>query len=411
MRTLFRREALGSAGPPPLGTILLARPLSHTVLTIGFAAVTVASLAFLATFSYGRKQRLVGELRPTQGVVEMHASQRARVASVAVADGQNVSEGDVLLVLRTDRDSATASTVDDQIIEMLDAQRSSYRFDLDAIHAQAERDLAEAQARRVELLSNLATLNTQIDMQLQRVAIAETATARDEDLQRSGFLSSARAQTSRSDVIDQHQRLLDLQRTRAAVQRDLRAEDLKLQQLPKQKRRDLAATRRSVTAVDQSLLETRARRELVVRATRTGVVTHLDLKTGDVVAEGQLIAQVVSIDEHYEIVVEAPSNAVGLLEENAKLAVTIEAFPAARFGTFHTRIASISRADTVAASAASASRSVYKVRAPINPAEVTSKSLQGRLRPGMEIHAVATLEERSLISWLFDPIMRASREL
>lgn len=104
--TLFRTDAVKASQTVPLGNILLIRPVTLSVLC-AFAAVFAAALAGCFVFgTYTDHTDFSGYLQYREGVVKVYALQAGTVVQSRVADGQNVSQGQVLFVVDAAPDGA-----------------------------------------------------------------------------------------------------------------------------------------------------------------------------------------------------------------------------------------------------------------------------------------------------------------
>ncbi|WP_193315694.1 hypothetical protein [Janthinobacterium aquaticum] len=62
---LFRQQTLEHLSTRQYGTVILARPVSHLLLTLLFLAITLGIIAFFIFFSTTRKAQSQGVLLPT----------------------------------------------------------------------------------------------------------------------------------------------------------------------------------------------------------------------------------------------------------------------------------------------------------------------------------------------------------
>ncbi len=99
--SLFRKEALDYAGKKGIGQILLALPISATVLSTLLIAIVTAVVAFTVSMSFTKRVPLAGALVPVHGV-ESVFSQPATVLEIRTRRGQKVKKGDVLFVVAPD---------------------------------------------------------------------------------------------------------------------------------------------------------------------------------------------------------------------------------------------------------------------------------------------------------------------
>ncbi len=83
--------------------MLLARPVSYSLITALFVAIAVAIVVFFACASYTRKVAVQGLLLPSRGLIKVAPLQAGLITESRVKEGQAVEAGDVLFVLTSER--------------------------------------------------------------------------------------------------------------------------------------------------------------------------------------------------------------------------------------------------------------------------------------------------------------------
>jgi membrane fusion protein len=413
MSQLFRREALEHAKAKPYGTVLLARPVGHVVLTVLFAAFALLVVGFFASFSYTRKAKVPGVLLPSQGLIKVVPMQAGQIIERRVQEGQQVRAGDVLFVLVSERASATQGNAESSISALLRQRRDSFLADQAQIQLLAAQRTDALLRRAQDLEGERLRVAEQIAMQQRRVALAETALQRQQDLHAAAFVSAVQVQDRQAELLDQQQRLADLKRAQAAVERDLAAAQAEVRELGIQARRDQEAGRRSVGSTEQELTENEARRKLLVRASHDGVVTAITAHEGQSVPAGQVLASVLPRGSALEAELYAPSRAAGFLKPGMAVTLRYHAFSYQKFGQATGTVREVSstamRAEELTLPGASLQAGVlaepmYRVRVELTSQSVTAFGSEVPLRSGAMLDASVLLETRRLYEWVLEPL-------
>lgn len=137
MPPLFRPEALEHASVRSHGTVLLARPVAHSTLTLLFSVLAGGVVAFFFCFSYTSKAKVPGVLLPAQGLIRLMPMQGGVITERRVREGQSVRAGDVLFVLVSERASATHGNAEQNISALLQSRRDSFLNERDQLRQQA----------------------------------------------------------------------------------------------------------------------------------------------------------------------------------------------------------------------------------------------------------------------------------
>jgi membrane fusion protein len=162
-----------------------------------------------------------------------------------------------LFTLSSERSIANGAATQGTISMLLARRRDSFHVELRQSRQQAEQRIAAAGERVDAATADIKRTQEQIALQQQRLALAEQSLKRYTDLQATNFISAAQRQEKLGEVIDQRQRLAELERTRATARRELMSATADLHDLRIQAERDNSAIERNLATVEQELAKTR----------------------------------------------------------------------------------------------------------------------------------------------------------
>ena len=410
---MFRREAIEHSRSSGHGSVLLAHPLSHAVLTWMFVAIAAAILLFFALAGVTRKAHVRGVLLPAQGLIRILCTQPGVVLERAVQEGQRVSAGDVLFVLGSDT-TVEHGAVGETIAKLLAERRDSLAHEQERLREQTSARTDAAREREAALAAEIERVAGQRDLQRDRVRLAESALRRFVELRSSGYVTAAQLQEKQADLLDQQQRLGDLERAQAAAERDRDEARATLRQLPIEAARELEAGGRDIAALEQQLAENDARRRVVVRAPQDGTVTAITAEPGQSASLHQALASLLPAGSELEAELYAPSRAAGFLEPGMPVLLRYAAYPYQRFGQAHGRVREISAtampADEVAITTGTSRESepLYRVRVSLEKQSIAAFGDERPLTSGATLDATVLLERRRLYEWILEPLYSLS---
>lgn len=413
MTQLFRSEVLEHAKAKPYGSILLARPVSHLTLTVLFAGFAVLLVALFASLSYTRKAKVSGVLLPAGGLIRVAPLQAGQIVNLQVQEGQAVRAGDVLFELVSERTSQATGSAEASIAVLLAQRRDSFLADQAQLRLLSNQRLQALSRRVQDLESERLRVVEQVSLQQRRVGLAETALQRQQDLHRAAFVSQVQVQERQAELLDQQQRLADLQRSEAGVARELTTTRAEIAELEIQARREQEAGRRSVSSTEQDLTENEARRQLLVRATQDGIVTAITAREGQSVAAGQVLASLLPQGAELEAELYVPSRAAGFLKPGMSVNLRYQAYAYQKFGQAVGRVREVSstamRPDELALAGAGVTvgqgiEPMYRVRVTLPRQTVVAFGSDVPLRSGALLDASVLLEKRRLYEWVLEPL-------
>ncbi|MBK9135399.1 MAG: HlyD family efflux transporter periplasmic adaptor subunit [Betaproteobacteria bacterium] len=414
---LFRPEALAERRTPWLGTVLLAPQLSHRVYTAVAAVAAAAILALLFGASFTRTARLNGWLVPPQGVVRVMAPRPGVVTALHVSEGAQVRQGQPLVTLSDELQSAALGGVQAQVARHLGERSRS--LDEEREH---QRGLLDKQQRALtERLSAMrgeeAQFTREIELLKARVAIARRNESLHREQFRQGFISEMRLQIVESEALEQVARLSALERSLMTLRREKLAVSAEMGELPLRLGKEIATLDRSAAQVGQERAEAEARREIVIPAPGDGTVTAIQAVVGAAAGHAVPLLAIVPANHRLEAHLYGPSRSIGFVQPGQRVLVRYPAFPYQRFGHHEGVVASVSRtavgpADLPAplagvlgsAGSAGTPEPIYRIVVELARQSVTAYGQTMALQPGMSLEADVSLERRRLAEWVLEPL-------
>ncbi len=250
-------------------------------------------------------------------------------------------------------------------------------------------------------------LERSIDAQRERVHMAEDAVARYARIRAQGFASEDVLLAKQADLLEQRGRLQGLERDTNGIARQLDDVTARAESLELRYRNQIAELERSVTAAELDIAENEARREIVVAAPATGVVTGIAAVVGQLVDNTAALALIVPAGSRLRAELYAPSRAVGFISVGEDVLLRYEPFPYQKFGHYHGTVEAVSQTailSGVRAADAVGAEPVYQVVVALESQNVIAYGVPRELRAGMAVEADVLLETRRLYEWALEPL-------
>lgn len=412
-RQLFRKEAVEARQMQALGVLRL----SAAVSSWGLAALAIGLAGALATFAFAaeiaRKSHVSGVLLPAGGQLDLKAVQPGRVSTLKVTEGQAVAEGDVVLVLAVDRETA-AGPVGARVAGQLASRREALESERRLRSTQVSLQQQALGARVQAMLAELRRADDEISLAERRRALVQQQAERLGQLVTAGFVSATQAQSQQQELLEAEARVQQLHRSRIALERDRANLEAEGAQLGAQLQTELAQVDRQLASLDQERVENEARQTEVVTAPKAGTVTLLGSGAGQTVQPGQLLVSIAPAEAPLEAHLFAPSRTIGFAEVGQPVQLRYAAFPYQKFGLQRGQVSSVSRSPVTPtelpvslaqiAHGAASGAGVYRVAVELERQRVVTGDCEVSLKSGMAVDAVLIHEHRRIIEWMFDPM-------
>lgn len=397
--SLFRREVIEATTQLHHGEVIGGTTLRGSALLVMLPCMGL--LLWLYFGHYTRTVSISGQLVPQGGQVDVTTPQSGEVVNCPVAEGTRVQAGDVLFTLRSPRASTTAGATETAVASLLQDRRNSLLREQQSQQLRQRQQNVAMRSQHEAQLAELRQVGTQITLQRRRAAIAAETLERYQALSHEGFIAQLQLQDKQSELLDQQQRLAELERAEVALRRSIEATENEWREQRWQSERAIEAMQRELATVDESAVEVETRREWVVRAPRAGLVSGILAVTGQNAPSGTTLATLIPQPTVLEAELSAPSRAAGFLRAGLSLQLRHHAYPYQKFGLQAARIREVS---VVALRGDPQSEPVYRIRATLSQQAMRVEGRWEPLKPGARVDASVLLDKRRLYEWLIEPL-------
>jgi multidrug efflux pump subunit AcrA (membrane-fusion protein) len=383
------------ARPPRLvhaTAILMALFLGAGLL---WAALTEADLVVSAP----------GLVRPAYATRPVKTRFGGRVVAVYLREGQEVNKGDLLIRLDTDR---LDNDIQKRELTIRAAQEEYAKGELllEALTRQLRADHAAIAAKLELALEEVAHAKERRDLDI-RLAEEDLRLALHEVEREKGLLEKRAGTAGRLDELQTRLRKARHELTKARIPVEegkveaLRRERAQAEQTYLAKRREvqmkLAAKRGEIKATRKDLDTLKwERAEAFVRAPMSGVVTTGDLKEGEILEAGKVVAEI-AVQQGFRFEVRVPSEDVGPLRAGMQARVRLDPYDYQKYGTAQGTVCFISPDSKKDAQGGGV---FYTVRIELAGDEVGRGEYRGRIKLGMAGKVEIVTERESLLTLL-----------
>lgn len=422
MSSLFRKEAVLEQRTETMGDILLIRPLSFTLLTSIAVGMAILVCCFLIWGTYTQRSTVAGQLIPDTGLVKVFTPQAGIVQEKKVSEAQHVKAGDVLYILSSERHSSRIGETQATISQQVDQRLTSLREEMkktQALHTEEHDGLVKKIAG---LKDELTQLKAQITDQNERVKLADATFKRYQYLLTKGYIPSELVQQKQEDLLDQKNRLQSLERERISTERELATQQTELTGLGLKQHNQLAELERSLSATNQELTESEAKRRLVITAPEEGIATTVMADIGQSVDSNLPLVIIVPENSPLHANLYAPSRAIGFVNPGDKVLIRYQAYPYQKFGHHAGIIESVSKTalpandlinlgNVLINTTSNNSEPLYRIKVKLAEQAIPVYGKPQALQAGMLLEADILQEKRHLYEWVLEPLYSLSGKL
>ncbi len=383
-------------------------PLSWKLLG-GFVLACVAVVVFfLGTAEYARKETAGGSLVAAGGAVRVSALRGGVVTELKVKEGDRVAAGQPLFTIASRQGLEAGGTLDAAILAALDTQTQVLRDQIAADPARMANEIRRLDATIASVTAERDALLAQRRLMAERVQVTEERRTTIARLNEQGHTTRAALQEQDEALLSRRQILAEIDRDLAAAEKELGQTELQREQLPVQQAERLAQLRLNLADRERQRAEAQAQRAQVITAPLAGRVTALQVAPGQIVDPNKPLLTLLPDGAVLLAELFVPSRAIGFVEPGQRVRLMVDAFPYQRFGTLGGSVETVSQAvlsPTDVIGKVALTEPAYRVTVRLDRQVVDAFGREVPLHPDMTLKADIVLEGRSLVAWLFEPLI------
>lgn len=419
--SLFRTEALEAQQVQWLGSIVLIRPVSFAFLTAFATLLAAIVIIFFLWGSYTKRSTIAGQLLPSSGQIKVYVPQQGRVLQSFIQEGQYVKAGTHLLTLSSEHYGENSDPVQESISSNLKERKRSLIDELTKTKTLLVDQRKSLTSHLSSLKNELDILAGQISSQKQLVALASNATSRYSGLMEKGYIAMDQLQQRQAELLNHRQKLNTFERDRSALRQQITERRNELFGLSARHENQLAIIHRALSEIDQEIIESEARRIVVIKAPQEGVVTAIFAEPGQTTGTARPLLSIVPNNALLQAELYSPSKSIGFIRVGDEVRIRYQAYPYQKFGQHNGIVKSISKASVSAVELANTVGEIpgigldgeryYRIRVGLDKQHVLAYGEQRTLQTGMLLEADIMQETRHLYEWVLEPLYSLTGKL
>ncbi|MEW7278149.1 HlyD family efflux transporter periplasmic adaptor subunit [Aquimarina sp. 2201CG1-2-11] len=405
--SLFRKEAIENNTQRLLGDVLLLRPLSFWIYTLAILIIVSVVGILLAFGTFARREMVTGYLIPDKGVVRVYAPFNGVVDQHYITDGQQITKGENLFEIVTERGTKDSLSIQQQLLNRLLEQKNNLEQRIDD-----EKGVFASENNRLSITlgntnSEYDQLQQQIKSQQEEVNLSKELLEKYKTLKHKGLISEEELLRKKNDfftkktAIDAAKRLLITKRT------EITNTQKQSEQLPLRKNNRLQELQNQYAQLEERIIELKNSSSYTVKAPVNGRITAAQMTIGQSVFSTSPILTIIPENTILYAELFLPSRAIGFVKKGQKVLLRYDAFPYQRYGLYEGTVIQIAETvinPTEASIPLPIQEPVYRIKVALDQQTINAYGKEMLLQSGMSVAADIILEERSLGQWLLEPI-------
>ncbi len=391
-----------------LGSTRIANPVPIGSMTLLLTMIVTALLGFVVQGQYARKESVEGFLEPDHGVIRVFAPRSGVISNVRVVDGQSVQRDDVLFKVIDLQSMTDGADADGELLARYDRERA-------ALTVSRGREMQRVAAENESLHAQLAVIDRQISENAQLLEVQiEQAALRNRQLDAINALHD-RGAIATVDWLMRREQSLQLREKLQGTRQSANILDgertsvlARLAHVPIDHADRLADIESRSAGIERSEVQLQARRAFEVRAPVAGRVVSVRRKVGEAAAPNDPALTIIPDDSILVGRLLIPTSAIGFVQPGEPVRVRYDAFPYQHFGIYRAVVRDVARSVLFNGDSYGplrVSKPAYPATVSLSSQTITADAREVPLQSGMSFSADIILERRTILEWIFEPLL------
>jgi len=405
---MFRKQVLENQFDKIWGEVNIVQPVKFKFLAVLISFIVFTVIVFLFSSDYHKKQHVQGYLSPSTGVVKSYSPNLVYVKEVLVKEGDIVKIDQPIVRLKYRNNLSSGLDTQQSLKEQLQIQLILLSEQESKLHEVYLTNKQEKEQKILELDEQIRLYALQQQQVSIRIKILSTRLEEYQPMLNKGFISKVEFEKVKEDLLILQQNLARLQAQSSTSIQQQSTLKIALKRLPLELEKSLNDNKLRVSEKDSRLTELLAESEILITASKAGHITALDIKDGQLLKPQQYMYSILPNDMELYAELLLPTRAFGFVEVGQTTRIKIDSFPYQKFGIVKGEIFETTEFVLFANEAKlpiEIKESVYKVKAKLDKQTILAYGKNISLQAGMKLNADILVDKRSLMEWLFEPLL------
>jgi len=404
---LFRHEAVDEQKDRLYGEVVIAQPLSFSLITFGILLSVIAIALLLIYGTYARRETVVGYIVPDKGLAKIYAPIQGVLTKQHIIEGQSVKKGQLLFSVKTISANVSGGDRDALVLVELEQSKQNLRKKIQQEAVLSDSKNTDLQQQSGGLVEELSQLDEAIRLQVKQLEMLSSKVDQYSQLADKGHVPKSQLTEAQQLKIDSQVRLQSSQRQKTQLLNRQKELAQQIKRIPLEWNSLKSDLERSLLELEQRVVEISGRREYAITAPISGRLAALQVSEGQTLNTQSPLIAILPEGTKLHAQLFLPTRAAGFIKENQSVLLKYGAFPYQHYGLHSGRVSEVAQvilSPKELPIPITLNEPVYRVKVILDNQSVSAFGKDFPLQAGMLLDADIILEKRSLGQWLLEPI-------
>lgn len=388
--------------------VIVIQPPSRFVYlgVIFFFSLCFISFAVFVKFDDVRSAD--GFIAQSRGVYKIYSPIGGKINSLMISKGDQVRPGDKLFQLTNDNaELSTGESLSGSLLQEVANQTATGEGMIQTAKTIGEIALQKNKIERVDLAREKAGLQNKLEVFLEKLKAKEKIRESINKNEYQGIISSI----DRDRLDDEYLKIkiesMSVINDIDKINRQLARLELDVSKITSDSRRDEQKIEMEISDIKKKNFNELSGHELLIKAPVSGKVSSVLKRSGNDVAEKDLVLILTPEDSVFEAQLIIPNHVIGFIKVGNPVAIRYYAYPYQLFGTQKGKISEIDDQLLMPGETSSLPMTInypfYLAKVKLDKQSIALKGISYELKSGMHFKAEIQINEISVLDWMLQP--------
>lgn len=393
---MFRKNAIEAQGALN-GRVRIAPPPSWKATNIFLASIVIIAIIFISLSNYTKTVNVSGYVDKSLGSPEIIAPIDGYI-NINKKEGDNVKEDDLIITIESKITSDNGLISENRKIEN-DAEIESAKIRSNAAIASGEAIRNAAQSRINASEQRLNSYQNQLYQAKEQTQRVQSDLNRAYEIAKKGFISQRDLEIKETQLSVSIEKEEQIKSEIAQIKGDI--EEAKANSIQALSDAKIIASSAStdIARAKQTSLQNENIDKILIKSPINGKIALLPIENGKRVKAGDSLAIITRPNDNNIAKLEIPAANLSNINIGQNVKISLDAYPYQTYGTINGKIISVT-----SAARTTDKGPVFDVKVTM-PKYIKAYGKKIELLPGLTVNARIETKKRTLLQWLFDPIL------
>ena len=401
----FRKSVLQKTAKGIEGEVVISSPFTFKVYFVVVSVLVMTLFIVISLGKYKKVEYVTGYTSYNNGETKVYSPKSGFVTKKFISVRDKVKAGDPLFEIHTTKCTANYN----EKLTELNLQLDSLENKRNTVLQLFSTNKSGLNLQIVKIKNDTSNINKQLDIKNKKIELQDKKKQAVESLISSKAIDIGTVISEKLAYLNLIEEGLQLELALENNNSLLQVQQNKLQEDALNKSITIDDINVNLSGIRSEINEIKSECSIIARASVDGIITTDQINIGDFVKNDIPLVMIVPKASLIEVTLLVPSNSIGNLKINNKVAINYDAYPFQYYGRYYGSIYKINNnalhTSEINNSPIKSDTPFYLIKVKLDSDVIIGNGMKFKLKSGISVTANIETRTENLLQWLFSPIL------